>query len=86
MGMRVLKLDVAGSDICYSEKENAGLNVTCASRVFFLESVVNHGFEVQGTSEQKPMVVILMIYMNSCCSYRPYGADTTYRRYAKLAM
>ena len=32
----------------YSERENAGLNVTCASRVFLLESVVHHGFEIQG--------------------------------------
>jgi hypothetical protein len=31
-----------------SERENAGLNVTCASRVFLVESVVHHGFEVQG--------------------------------------
>lgn len=32
----------------HSERENAGLNVTCASRVFLVESVVHHGFEVQG--------------------------------------
>lgn len=31
----------------FSERENAGLNITCASRVFLLESVVHHGFEVQ---------------------------------------
>lgn len=31
----------------YSERENAGLNLTCASRVFLLESVVHHGFELQ---------------------------------------
>jgi hypothetical protein len=30
------------------ERENAGLNITCASRVFLLESVVHHGFEIQG--------------------------------------
>ncbi|KAF5351852.1 hypothetical protein D9756_007728 [Leucocoprinus leucothites] len=30
-----------------SERENAGLNLTCASRVFLLESVVHHGFELQ---------------------------------------
>jgi len=29
------------------ERENAGLNVTCASRVFLLESVVHHSFEIQ---------------------------------------
>ena len=32
-----------------SERENAGLNVTCASRVFLVESVVHHAFELQGT-------------------------------------
>lgn len=32
------------------ERENAGLNVTCASRVFLLESVVQHSFEIQGTT------------------------------------
>ena len=31
----------------YRERENAGLNVTCASRVFLLESVVHHSFEIQ---------------------------------------
>ncbi|KAH0834113.1 hypothetical protein J3R83DRAFT_11401 [Lanmaoa asiatica] len=34
--------------LLHGERDNAGLNVTCASRVFLLESVVNHGFEVQG--------------------------------------
>ncbi|KAG1816837.1 SNF2 family N-terminal domain-containing protein [Suillus subaureus] len=33
--------------LLHGEKDNAGLNVTCASRVFLVESVVNHGFEVQ---------------------------------------
>lgn len=33
--------------INYSERENAGLNITCASRVFLLESVVHHNFEIQ---------------------------------------
>ena len=39
-GLRVMLL--------HGERENAGLNIVCASRVFLLESVVNHGFEVQG--------------------------------------
>jgi E3 ubiquitin-protein ligase SHPRH len=30
-----------------SGRDNAGLNVTCASRVFLVESVVNHAFELQ---------------------------------------
>lgn len=34
------------------ERENAGLNLTCASRVFLLESVVQHSFEIQGTYER----------------------------------
>lgn len=33
--------------LLHGERENAGLNVTCASRVFLVESVVNHAFEVQ---------------------------------------
>jgi len=33
--------------LLHGERENAGLNVTCASRVFLVESVVHHGFEVQ---------------------------------------
>lgn len=33
--------------LLHGERENAGLNVTCASRVFLVESVVNHAFELQ---------------------------------------
>ncbi|KAJ8596441.1 hypothetical protein M405DRAFT_856497 [Rhizopogon salebrosus TDB-379] len=33
--------------LLHGERDNAGLNVTCASRMFLIESVVNHGFEVQ---------------------------------------
>ncbi|EPQ55612.1 hypothetical protein GLOTRDRAFT_75757 [Gloeophyllum trabeum ATCC 11539] len=33
--------------LLHGERENAGLNVTCASRVFMLESVVHHAFEIQ---------------------------------------
>ncbi|KAG6852711.1 hypothetical protein C0991_009638 [Blastosporella zonata] len=33
--------------LLHGERENAGLNITCASRVFLLESVVHHGFEIQ---------------------------------------
>ncbi|KII84144.1 hypothetical protein PLICRDRAFT_179819 [Plicaturopsis crispa FD-325 SS-3] len=33
--------------LLHGERENAGLNVTSASRVFLLESVVHHGFEIQ---------------------------------------
>ena len=46
MSLRVL---VQGLVLIHNrERENAGLNVTCASRVFLVESVVHHGFEVQG--------------------------------------
>ncbi|KAJ7281752.1 SNF2 family N-terminal domain-containing protein [Mycena rebaudengoi] len=31
----------------YSERENAGLDITCASRVCLLEPVVHHAFEIQ---------------------------------------
>ncbi|PFH49282.1 hypothetical protein AMATHDRAFT_148016 [Amanita thiersii Skay4041] len=33
--------------LLHGERENAGLNITCASRVFLLESVVHHNFEIQ---------------------------------------
>jgi len=33
--------------LLHGERENAGLNLTCASRVFLLESVVQHNFEIQ---------------------------------------
>lgn len=32
------------------ERDNAGLNVTSARHVFLLEPVVNHSFEVQGST------------------------------------
>jgi len=39
--------------LLHGERENAGLNIVCASRVFLLESVVNHAFEVQGMSTRQ---------------------------------
>lgn len=36
------------SDFLASERENSGLNVTCACRVFLIEPTVNHAFEIQG--------------------------------------
>ncbi|KAJ3518518.1 hypothetical protein NM688_g9427 [Phlebia brevispora] len=33
--------------LLHGDRENAGLNITCASRVFLVESVVHHGFEIQ---------------------------------------
>ncbi|KAJ7695156.1 SNF2 family N-terminal domain-containing protein [Mycena rosella] len=50
-GTPVVKKFAESDDIdvllLHGERENAGLNITCASRVFLLESVVHHGFEVQ---------------------------------------
>lgn len=49
-GLRVMLL--------HGERENAGLNIVCASRVFLLESVVNHAFEVQGASAGQSWLVV----------------------------
>ncbi|KAJ7743179.1 SNF2 family N-terminal domain-containing protein [Mycena metata] len=52
-GLTAVKKFASSEDIdvllLHGERENAGLNITCASRVFLLESVVHHGFEIQGT-------------------------------------
>ncbi|KAJ7636011.1 SNF2 family N-terminal domain-containing protein [Mycena polygramma] len=48
-GLTVKKFASEDIDVLllHGERENAGLNITCASRVFLLESVVHHGFEIQ---------------------------------------
>ncbi|KAJ7180438.1 SNF2 family N-terminal domain-containing protein [Mycena filopes] len=50
-GLTAVKRFASSEDIdvllLHGERENAGLNITCASRVFLLESVVHHGFEIQ---------------------------------------
>lgn len=46
-GYKRFYLPQSFTDRLNRERENAGLNITCASRVFLLESVVQHGFEVQ---------------------------------------
>ncbi|KAF7356798.1 SNF2 family helicase [Mycena venus] len=50
-GIPAVKQFASSEDInvllLHGERENAGLNITCASRVFLLESVVHHGFEIQ---------------------------------------
>ncbi|KAJ7623410.1 SNF2 family N-terminal domain-containing protein [Roridomyces roridus] len=50
-GMPAVKRFAASEDIdvllLHGERENAGLNITVAKRVFLLESVVAHGFELQ---------------------------------------
>lgn len=45
----ILSLQTLKLSMWPRERENAGLNLTCASRVFLLESVVQHSFEIQGT-------------------------------------
>lgn len=55
--------------ILNSERENAGLNVTCASRVFLVESVVHHGFEVQGTCHSLWVMCSVQHYLSSYCSH-----------------
>lgn len=47
-GSLPLSVFIPNQHFLHSERENAGLNITCASRVFLLESVVHHGFELQG--------------------------------------
>jgi len=44
-----------------SERENAGLNVTCAQRVFLVEPVVNHSFEVQGASLRSTRSILVLM-------------------------
>ncbi|OCH83870.1 hypothetical protein OBBRIDRAFT_786844 [Obba rivulosa] len=66
--------------LLHGERENAGLNVTCAQRVFLVESVVNHAFEVQAIAridrmgQQKPTEV-----------YCYYAEDTVERNILDLA-
>ncbi|KAF9039897.1 SNF2 family N-terminal domain-containing protein [Panaeolus papilionaceus] len=66
--------------LLHGERENAGLNVICASRVFLLESVVQHSFEVQAIAridrlgQTKPTEV-----------YCYYAEDTIERNILDLA-
>ena len=60
----------------YRERENAGLNVTCASKVFLLESVVHHAFELQGKRNECKLVDIPFIeYRTRTFSHRTYWSD-----------
>ncbi|KAI0053500.1 hypothetical protein FA95DRAFT_1579571 [Auriscalpium vulgare] len=66
--------------LLHGERENAGLNITCASRVFLLESVVHHSFEIQAIAridrlgQSKPTEV-----------YCYYAEDTVERNILDLA-
>lgn len=67
--------------ILHGERQNAGLNVTCASRVFLLESVVHHSFEIQAIAridrlgQSRPTEV-----------YCYYAEDTVERNILDLAV
>ncbi|KAI9435845.1 SNF2 family N-terminal domain-containing protein [Lactarius indigo] len=67
--------------LLHGERQNAGLNVTCASRVFLLESVVHHSFEIQAIAridrlgQSRPTEV-----------YCYYAEDTVERNILNLAV
>ncbi|KAH9001925.1 SNF2 family N-terminal domain-containing protein [Lactarius hatsudake] len=67
--------------LLHGERQNAGLNVTCASRVFLLESVVHHSFEIQAIAridrlgQSRPTEV-----------YCYYAEDTVERNILDLAV
>ncbi|KAF5343905.1 hypothetical protein D9758_012130 [Tetrapyrgos nigripes] len=66
--------------LLHGERENAGLNITCASRVFLLESVVHHGFELQAIAR-----VDRMGQTRSTEVYCYYAEDTIERNILDLA-
>ncbi|KAJ4490515.1 SNF2 family N-terminal domain-containing protein [Lentinula aciculospora] len=66
--------------LLHGERENAGLNVTCASRVFLLESVVHHGFEIQAIAR-----IDRMGQTRSTEVYCYYAEDTVERNILDLA-
>ncbi|KAK7460694.1 hypothetical protein VKT23_009409 [Stygiomarasmius scandens] len=66
--------------LLHGERENAGLNITCASRVFLLESVVHHGFELQAIAR-----VDRMGQTRSTEVYCYYAEDTIEKNILDLA-
>ncbi|TRM60097.1 hypothetical protein BD626DRAFT_572197 [Schizophyllum amplum] len=66
--------------LLHGERENAGLNVTCASRVFLLESVVHHGFEIQAIAR-----IDRMGQTRSTEVYCYYAEDTIEKNILDLA-
>lgn len=60
--------------LLHGERENAGLNIVCASRVFLVESVVNHAFEVQG------MIVVIVAKQRAEIRPQQLRELTEYRR------
>ncbi|KAF8870912.1 SNF2 family N-terminal domain-containing protein [Gymnopilus junonius] len=83
--------------LLHGERENAGLNVTCASRVFLLESVVQHSFEYKvkwklSLSSSEPYPYLLAIArIDRLGQTRPtevfcyYAEDTIERNILDLA-
>ncbi|KAG7085953.1 hypothetical protein E1B28_003481 [Marasmius oreades] len=67
--------------LLHGERENAGLNITCASRVFLLESVVHHGFEVQAIAR-----IDRMGQTRPTEVYCYYAEDTVERNILDLAV
>ncbi|KAJ6625017.1 SNF2 family N-terminal domain-containing protein [Mycena sp. CBHHK59/15] len=66
--------------LLHGERENAGLNVTCASRVFLLESVVHHAFEIQAIAR-----IDRMGQTRSTEVYCYYAEDTVEKNILDLA-
>ncbi|KAF8630101.1 hypothetical protein AX17_005497 [Amanita inopinata Kibby_2008] len=66
--------------LLHGERENAGLNITCASRVFLLESVVHHNFEIQAIAR-----IDRMGQTRSTEVYCYYAEDTVERNILDLA-
>jgi len=67
--------------LLHGERQNAGLNVTCASRVFLLESVVLHSFEVQAMAR-----IDRLGQLRPTEVYCYYAEDTVERNILDLAV
>ncbi|KAI9509909.1 SNF2 family N-terminal domain-containing protein [Russula earlei] len=67
--------------LLHGERQNAGLNVTCASRVFLLESVVHHSFEVQAIAR-----IDRLGQLRPTEVYCYYAEDTVERNILDLAV
>ncbi|PCH42935.1 hypothetical protein WOLCODRAFT_90057 [Wolfiporia cocos MD-104 SS10] len=66
--------------LLHGERENAGLNVTCASRVFLVESVVHHAFELQAIAR-----IDRMGQKNATEVYCYYAEETVEKNILDLA-
>ncbi|KAK7679996.1 hypothetical protein QCA50_016942 [Cerrena zonata] len=66
--------------LLHGERENAGLNITCVSRVILVESVVNHAFELQAIAR-----IDCMGQTQATEVYCYYAEDTVERNILDLA-